>query len=127
MTCLFVASAFLRLLTRPSEDWAGYQLFPHADYAATFALTLGLGEGMNGTAVGFYRDRGAPGAVLRGVHDFARYKLVSVAGFSRLVDDTRRREAEAATAERGVNGGEASNKLREHPGGAAGRSAVTPA
>mmetsp|Transcript_95404 Transcript_95404/g.307508 ORF Transcript_95404/g.307508 Transcript_95404/m.307508 type:complete len:332 (+) Transcript_95404:87-1082(+) len=86
------AAAFLRLLTKPPEEWTATQLFPHIDYGASVAATVGLGE-FEGTSVGFYAGRllGSDTPVLRDMRDIAVYKLLAIPQF----DEHRRSEANA--------------------------------
>merc|ERR1712107_424264 len=67
----------------PSSNWTSTQLFPHIDYAASVAATVGLGD-FNGTAVGFYAARGGlcSRTVLRDLGDVAEYKLRSLPRFA---------------------------------------------
>eukprot|EP00747_Dinoflagellata_sp_TGD_P126139 gnl/TRDRNA2_/TRDRNA2_174247_c0_seq1.p2 gnl/TRDRNA2_/TRDRNA2_174247_c0~~gnl/TRDRNA2_/TRDRNA2_174247_c0_seq1.p2 ORF type:complete len:201 (+),score=39.10 gnl/TRDRNA2_/TRDRNA2_174247_c0_seq1:217-819(+) len=76
------ASSFLRLLTTPAANWTSMQLFPHIDYAASFAATVGVGS-FNGTGVGFYSARGLQKrTVLKNLSDIAVYKLQSIPKFA---------------------------------------------
>ena len=75
------AASFLRLLTDEEGTWTPSQQFPHIDYAASFAATMGLND-FNGTSVGFYAAKELSGNIqLQNLSDVARYKLVSLARF----------------------------------------------
>eukprot|EP00413_Alexandrium_margalefii_P000504 CAMPEP_0204515596 /NCGR_PEP_ID=MMETSP0661-20131031/2706_1 /ASSEMBLY_ACC=CAM_ASM_000606 /TAXON_ID=109239 /ORGANISM="Alexandrium margalefi, Strain AMGDE01CS-322" /LENGTH=343 /DNA_ID=CAMNT_0051520923 /DNA_START=27 /DNA_END=1056 /DNA_ORIENTATION=- len=76
------AASFLRVLTKPATNWSSTQLFPHIDYAASVAATVGIGE-FTGTSVGFYAARAVgQKTVLKDLSDIALYKLQGVASFA---------------------------------------------
>eukprot|EP00440_Ansanella_granifera_P023759 gb/GFBE01025804.1/.p1 GENE.gb/GFBE01025804.1/~~gb/GFBE01025804.1/.p1 ORF type:complete len:258 (+),score=30.70 gb/GFBE01025804.1/:1-774(+) len=76
------AASFLRVLTTPSSEWTSSQLFPHIDYAASVAATVGLND-FSGTSVGFYAARAVEARpLLHNLRDVAKYKLHGIADFA---------------------------------------------
>ena len=76
------AASFLRLLTEGEGNWTSSQKFPHIDYAASFAATMGLND-FRGTSVGFYAANELGGTMqLRSLPDMAKYKLLSLAQYA---------------------------------------------